>query len=128
MSTSSDRPDIVIVSERDVHILELTVPANTFKNLEEARYRKQAKYQPLITDLEAHPNINKVLYSTVEVGSLGHYTFSAIQALREAYPSITKNQAKELLDKAAKVAVGCSYHVFRARQCTDWDSNKSLYM
>ena len=110
-----------------IRILELTVPANTSENLQEARRRKQAKYQCLITDLESHPSTSKVSYSTIEVGSLGHYPSSAVQALRVTCPYLTKNEANKVLAQAAKVAVGCSYHVFRARQCSDWDSHKPLY-
>ena len=127
LSTSSDRPDLVVISGSDVHILELTIPANTSENLQEARRRKQVKYQSLITDLESHPRTRKVTYSTIEVGSLGHYPLSAVQALRETCPSLTKNEANKVMAQAAKVAVGCSYHVFRARQSSDWDSHKPFY-
>ena len=34
--------------------------ANTLENLDGARLRKQAKYQPLIADLESHPSTRKV--------------------------------------------------------------------
>ena len=127
LSTTSDRPDLVIVSGGDVHILELTIPANTIENLNEARHRKQAKYQPLIEDLESHPRTMEVSYCTIEVGSLGHYPPSAIQALRKACPSLAKNEAKDIMAQAAKVAVGCSYYIFRARPSKDWDSHKTLY-
>ena len=81
LSATLDWLDLVIVSGGDIHILEFTIPANTIENLKEARHCKQVKYQPLIGDLESHPRTREVLYSTIEVGSLGHYPPSAIQDL-----------------------------------------------
>ena len=77
--------------------MELTVPANTVENLEGAKCRKQAKYQSLLADLEAHPRIRKMSYSTIEVGSVGHYSPSATQALCEVCPFLTRSQAINIL-------------------------------
>ena len=117
----------MIVSWGDVHILELTILANTTENLKEARHCKQAKYQPLIGDLKSHPHTREVSYYTIAVGSLCQYPPLAIQALRKAYPFLSKNEAKDIMAQAAKVVLGCSYYVFRARRSKDWDSHKTLY-
>ena len=44
LSTSSDRPDLVIVSGSDLTILELTIPANNMENIKNTRDRKITKY------------------------------------------------------------------------------------
>lgn len=81
--------NLVVVLRRDFHSLELTFPANTLENPVGARCRNQAKKHPLITDLESHPHTRKVSYATIEVGLLGHYLLSAVQALCEICPYFT---------------------------------------
>ena len=127
LSTSSDRPDLVIITGTKIYLLELTVPANTPKNMVEASVRKQQKYQPLITDLLSHPDVHQVVYHTLEIGCLGHFSSSVVRSLTEINDSISKTNAREILSKAASKAVGCSSYIFGARLSKDWDSNKPLY-
>ena len=114
LSTSSDRPDLVIVSGSDLTILELTIPANNMENIKNARDRKMTKYQQLIADLDSHPDTTSVKYTTleIEIGSLGHHISTAVHDLRTACPSLSKQEAHNILTLSAKVAVGCSYHIF----------------
>ena len=79
LSVSTDRPDVVVVSDKVIRILELTIPNNNTNHLLQAKHRKEAKYYSLCIDLQSHPDVSSVSYSTLEVGSLGHYLPSAIQ-------------------------------------------------
>ena len=127
LSTSSDRPDLVIISGADVSIVELTISANNFENLRDAKSRKQAKYKQLIADLEAREDIRSVKYATLEIGSLGYHCPSTIRDLRSACNSLSKQDARILFDQGAKVAIACSYHIFQAHHSSEWDNNKLLY-
>ena len=123
LSTSSDRPDLVIVSGSDLTILELTIPANNMENIKNARDRKMTKHQQLMADLDSHPDTTSVEYTTLEIGSLGHHSSTAVHDLRTTCPSLSKQEAHKILTLSAKVAVGCSYHIFRARHSTEWDNH-----
>ena len=87
LSVSADRPDVVVVSDRVIRILELTIPTNNTNHLLQAKHRKEAKYYSLPIDLQSHPDVSSVSYSTLEVGSLGHYLPSAIQTLQLVLPT-----------------------------------------
>ena len=68
----------------EVSILELTVCANVASNFASAKRRKEDRYAPLIADLEARGLT--VIYVTLELGTLGHYT-------KDAPPSPPANYA-----------------------------------
>ena len=101
--------------------------SSLFADMVEASVRKQQKYQPLITDLLSHPDVHQVVYHTLEIGCLGHFSSSAVRSLTEINDSISKTNPQEILSKAASKAVGCSSYIFGARLTKDWDSNKPLY-
>ena len=72
------RPDIVIIQDKDVQLMELTIPTNTSEGLRNARARKQSKqeYISLVNDLldrEYSADLD-----TIEIGSLGHFEKSCI--------------------------------------------------
>ena len=71
LSTSTARPDIVLVSEESVTMLELTIPSNSKEAIIKAKERKTNKsnYNLLIGDLEERRL--SVTYRTLEIGSLG---------------------------------------------------------
>ena len=75
---TSARPDIVIIDDRSVQIIELTIPANNATSLGNARARKQQKgnYVALVIDLQLRGY--SVIFDTVEIGALGHYTSSSV--------------------------------------------------
>ena len=105
LSVSADRPDVVVVSDRVIRIFELTIPTNNTIHLLQAKHRKEAKYYSLCIDLQSHPVVSSVPYSTLEVGSLGHYLPSAIKTLQLFCLPLTKLQATYILLKAAKTAI-----------------------
>ena len=90
LSTSTARPDIVLVSEESVTMLELTIPSNSKEAITKAKERKTNKpnYSSLIGDLEERRL--SVTYRTLEIGSLGHYLPDA--ALVFHTPSNSRNQ------------------------------------
>ena len=114
------RPDLVIVSHKDkqISILELTVPTNTPKALQQARERKQNKieYISLIEDIRL--NAWTVTYDTVEIGSLGHFTKDTIHAVKSILPTVLSDsscalsQSKNILLSASRVSISCSRCIF----------------
>ena len=117
VSVSSAPPDIVMREGNVIKISELTVCSNTQRGFDEARSRKRNKhaYIQLISDLEAKGF--KVNYSTIEIGSLGHYTSGATNAISGLMPTTL-----------GKVSIACSYHIFNARDSTVWTENRPLYI
>ena len=113
LSSSSDRPDIVVTTATEVSILELTVCANVASNFASAKRRKEDRYAPLIADLEARGL--SVIYVTLELGTLGHYTKDALRALQLIMPSTARGVLSNLLKSLAKIAIGCSQTIFNAR-------------
>ena len=55
ISTTTARPDLVLISELNVTMLELTIPTNSRETIQAARTRKlnKSNYQQLISDLES---------------------------------------------------------------------------
>ena len=69
--------------------MELIVPANTDEN-PNVKTVASKKYQSLLADLNVHPCIQEVTYTTIDVGSLSHYPLST-QALCKACSSLTRS-------------------------------------
>ncbi len=84
---TSARPDVVIIDDR---IIELTIPANNATSLGNARARKQQKgnYVALVIDLQLRGY--SVIFDTVEIGALGHYTSSSVNAIHQIIPHVSK--------------------------------------
>ena len=68
-------PDIVLIteSEKNIDLLELTIPHNSLESISNARTRKSTKenYQQPLSDLDSRDwsaNLH-----TIEIGSLGHW-------------------------------------------------------
>ena len=89
VSVSYARPDIVMREGNVVKISELTVCSNTQRGFDEARSRKRNNhaYIQLISDIEAKGF--KVNYSTIEIGSLGHYASGATNAISGLMPTLS---------------------------------------
>ena len=90
--------------------MELTILTNILENLEGARCRKHAQYQPLIIAYGHIHAAGKCPFRyNIEMGSVGYYRLSAVQALCDACPTLTRNQVN-IMALASKV--WCSYHIF----------------
>jgi hypothetical protein len=116
----------VLLQNDNIIILELTIPSNNKEALHAASERKSNKlpYLHLISDLES--NNFKVSYTTLEIGSLGHWTNHAIKSL-SLIPNIDKKAATSILLSLSKISISCSYHIFKSHQYSDWDLNKPFY-
>jgi len=125
---TSARPDIVLIteSEKKIDLLELTIPHNSLESISNARTRKSTKenYQQALSDLESRDwsaNLH-----TIEIGSLGHWVHSSLRSLCLACPSISKKDARAILDSAATKVISASELIFRARQEAEWTSSRPL--
>ena len=90
LSTSTARPDLVIVSENNVTMIELTIPSDSRAAMIKAKERKNNKpnYNSLIGDLENHEF--SVNYRTLEIGLLGHYLSDAVFCISRSF-QLTKS-------------------------------------
>ena len=125
LSSTSDRPDLVIISPDEIGILELTVCYNAPSNLEAAKKRKMDKYAALVADLESGSTL--VTYVTLEIGCLGRYTKDAVKSLQLLLPSMTKREIMTLLTSLSKIAISCSKSIFQAQDHPTWISSTPLY-
>ena len=126
--STSCRPDLILLQEKSIKLLELTVCGNTTEGFANARSRKQTKqdYISLLNDLESTGYT--VSYDTIEVGSLGHCTHLTQRALRCFAPSsLSKSQHSELIKRLARTSISCSHTIFMARESSEWDTHKPLF-
>ena len=94
---TSARPDIVFVGvEKNLIILELTIPFNSPESMKKANNIKTNKYELLLSDLECNGYTPKFL--AMEIGALGHHQPGTPSALHNLFPSIPKNSIRTLLD------------------------------
>ena len=121
---SPSRPDLVLVSERELYLLELTICNNSPTGFSEAQRRNDVQYAPLVLDLEDEGF--SVVYVTLEIGSLGHFTREAVRSLMLLCPQISKHEITDLL-KLARTSVSCSKFIFQGHSSTVWDEHLPLY-
>ena len=126
ISTTRARPDVVLIDNSAVRLLELTVPTNTREALQAARIRKLNKplYLQLISDLEERGL--SVSFRSLEIGSLGHHESFAVKCLADTF-DLSKKLSRYILSKLSKISIACSFHIFNSRNSLSWDSNKPLY-
>jgi hypothetical protein len=123
LTITTARPDIVLIEDKTVTILELTVPWNSASSLDNARSRKENKpnYQLLTSDLSAQGY--SALFLTIEIGCLGNHTNDAYTALKAIAPKTTAAQRRRTLLEASKAAITGSYYIFAARNLTTWQQS-----
>ena len=124
---TSSRPDIVIVQDQAVKMIELTVCSNSLNSMKEARRRKEGKqnYQSLLSDL-CKKGIN-ASYLTLEIGALGHHPPDLPKRLADFLGmKEQKNNLRSTLDDAGKIAISTSQIIFWAKDCLSWDPSKLL--
>ena len=119
------RPDIVFVTEeKEVIVLELTVPFKSPDSMSNAHSLKKTKYQLLLSDLEAksfHPK-----FMAIEIGALGHSRSKTISSFCHLFPKLTKPTVKRLFDEVRKLAITASRRIFLARKELTWNSSQPL--
>ena len=122
---TSARPDIVFVGvEKNLIILELTIPFNSPESMKKANNIKTNKYELLLSDLECNGYTPKFL--AMEIGALGHHQPGTPSALHNLFPSIPKNSFRTLLDNAGKTAISTSRRIFMARREESWSNSQPL--
>ena len=110
---TSAHPDIVLMGEDKVTLIELTIPHNSMESLSNARKCKSEKdlYQQAISDREVKGIVSN-LY-TIEIGSLRHWLHTSKKALLIGAPLITKKMTRKIMDEAANKVIGASQVVFK---------------
>ena len=100
----------LVVNERKLNILELTVCSNTNCGFEEVNRRKLHKqtYCQLISDLEAKGT--EVAYTTLEIGSLNW----SLPASSHSISSILHSRSLKstAIPRLTKPSILCLYHIF----------------
>ena len=109
---------MVLREGRTLHILELIGCSSTQRGFEEARSRRlhEPSYCQLAAELECRGI--QVVYTTLEVGALGHYRPQAVKTLQTMIPDLSLKAAIHTLMGLGKVAMSSSSHIFSARNCT----------
>ena len=124
--TTSARQDLVLVREKEFVLMELTIPHNSLEAMNNAQRRKKSKenYQLVLSEMDKQGL--KASLVTLEVGALGHSLLQTHSEFRCVFPTLSKKTVRQLFDEAGKIAITCSYIIFRARSETTWNRNKVL--
>ena len=62
----------------------------------------------------------------IEIGFLEHWTHNSQRSLMKAAPSVSKQSARKIMDKAATKVVGASQIIFNAKVETSWSLSHTL--
>jgi hypothetical protein len=116
IAVTTARPDILILHDRKITIVELAVPWNSTKSIQMARIRKMGEdnYQLLVSDLSSHGYSTKFL--TRGIGCLGHYTQDAFITLKAAASLSQGSDRRAAFIETAKAAISGSYQIFLTRK------------
>ena len=96
-----------------IAIVEQTICRNMPSAFENAHMRKEAKYTPLVNDLERKNYY--VSYRPLEIGTLGHFTSSAWKVIKSLDPGLSKAEITVLILTLSKIAISFSKFIFQAR-------------
>jgi hypothetical protein len=113
---TAQRPDIVLHTDKEVWLIELTVPAE--QNAAAADVCKTSRYTQLLLDIQAGGHYTAHLY-TVQVCSRGLHDGSLTKALRALAKGNASHcstpAAKRLAMRCSTIALNCSYFVWLTR-------------
>ena len=110
------RPDIVIISQEEVNIFELTVPLEP--NIKAANFRKTEKYSHMISDITSH----KVNLTPFEIGSRGYISPENRARLKTIFKFCDKSIAfSNFIKNISTLAILSSYYIFVSRKSQVWD-------
>ena len=123
LSSSLSRPDLVLISDDSITLFELSVVTNTKYHLSAANSRKEDRYGPLLFDLQRTGL--SVQLVTIEVGCLGHFMPETLANVARTC-NLSKRKVRLLFERAAEIAISCSYRIFNARSSEQWDVNDLL--
>ena len=117
-----ERPDLVIWSplRRIVILAELTCPAE--EGIQNATNRKQRRYTDLLLLIRQN-NWTAHLF-TIEVGARGFVAKSTLKFLRSL--GLSYQRTAKICRELSEIAARCSFGIYNARSCKDWDSKRTL--
>jgi len=123
---TSYRPDIVIISDKQMFIFELTVPLEP--NIQAANLRKTEKYSHMVTDI-SDMKVNLIPF---EIGSRGYISPENKKNLRTLHKfCLPSTHFSTFTKNLSALAVLSSYYIFINRKTADWDTDtpalKPLY-
>ena len=126
ITATSARPDLVIVRQNEVLLIELTVPFNSPESMNNARTRKENKqnYQLVLSELDRKGV--KASLTTLEIGALGHTLTQTLSDLKRTIPGLSSRECRQIFDDAGKMAITCSHAIFNARNELTWSTNRPL--
>jgi len=118
ITSTLSRPDLVLVSANSIVLLELSVVTNTQQHFLAAKTRKEDRYGSLLSDLQHAGYVVDLV--TIEVGCLGHFMPETVSKLSTVC-HLPKRSINQILQRAARVAISCSYRIFNSRTSMLWD-------
>ena len=111
--TSSQRPDLVLVTPQKITIIELTVCFET--NLIKSRTYKVDRYKHLKENTVNNGKDVELIF--VEISSLGFYS-DEIRDFKRLIKDLNLNP-KRMLEKCLETCIRCSYYIYN-RRSKEW--------
>ena len=122
------KPDLVLInrssSPQEVTLVELTVPWESSQGLENARVRKDQRYEDLSADIKN--NGFKCNSLQLEVGVRGYINPRNKGVLTHIAKLLKIKKIKDLMKKCSKLALLGSFVIWNARHSEDWTSGSYL--
>jgi len=118
----SYRPDLVLLFNNTVYVLELTVgfETNLIKNVE----RKEEKYRNMILDLEQqHSNVSFINLSIGAIGIFSSHSTTFISMLKSM--NFDDREIKFTMQKIMSICIRTTYFIF-CRRNKDWSVENYL--
>ena len=120
---TADRPDIVIIDQKDkpISIFELTV--SNEMNIDSAHLYKQNKYSYFLTDISSFsPTV-----TAFEVGARGFITKQNRERLKNLHKFCKKSiKLKTFIENVSALAVNSSFFIFISRKDPVWSDPPAL--
>lgn len=120
--TTTDRPDLVLYSDRAkvVVMIELTSPIED--NLEKWRVLKSTKYEKLAENIR-EGGLWKPTVLTIEVGARGFVAKRTAGMWRRL--GLAEKEGRKLTEKISRTAIRCSHYIWICRNTKEWATPKS---
>ena len=122
------KPDLVIINRnsnpQEVTLVELTVPWESSRGLENARIRKDQRYKDLTSDIINQGS--KCTSIQLEIGSRGYINTRNKAVLVHLAKIMKIKKIKELTTRCSKLGLQGSFMIWNARHSEDWNSGGYL--
>ena len=126
LAMTAQKPDLVIIKrkEKEVYLVELTVPWDCPTNMAAAAQRKTERYQGLATEIES--NGFKCINTPLEIGTRGVINQRNKAVLNRLCLGMKIKKINNVISTCSKLALLGSYTLWNARYSTDWSSGGYL--